>query len=256
MTTKDKFSNTQLSPLKVFVFSDHLEVLENTSKILKKYILNISYYCSPLSKNILRKFSFILAKDLKNDCSDLFNFDLGFSLHSTQIFPKNLIKEVMCINLHPGYNPYNKGFYPHIFSLTNQFPTGATLHIMTPQIDGGGVIDQIQIIPTSYDTSKSLYKKIQRVELKLLKKNIKNILNKNFKIKRPLLGNYNSKKDFEKLCQIDLEKKLSMREAIDYLRAMTHPPYHNAYFIDKDHNKIYVSLRFTLKKLKGGGGSN
>ena len=33
-----------------------------------------------------------------------------------------------------------------------------------------------------------------------------------------------------------------MKEAINYLRAMTHPPYKNSYFIDEDGNKIFVSI--------------
>lgn len=251
-----KKDNLNLSPLKVFVFGDRLEILKNASKILKKYIGDIKYFCSPLSKKVLENFSPICAKDLKNGYSDLLDFDLGFSIHSVQIFPKILVEKIRCINLHPGYNPYNKGFYPHIFSIINHFPTGATLHIMTPQIDSGEIIDQIQVIPTSYDTSKSLYKKIQKSELKLLQKNIQNILNQSFKTKKILSGNYNSEKDFKKLCQINLEKKLSFQEAIDYLRALSHSPHHNAYFIDNNQNKIYVSLLLTLNNSKGGGGSN
>ncbi|MDE4942708.1 formyl transferase, partial [Francisella tularensis subsp. holarctica] len=35
---------------------------------------------------------------------------------------------------------------------------------------------------------------------------------------------------------------VTMREAIDYLRAMTHPTYKNSYFIDEHGNKVFVAL--------------
>lgn len=44
------------------------------------------------------------------------------------------------------------------------------------------------------------------------------------------------------MCEIDLDKIVTMREAIDYLRAMTHPPYKNSYFIDEHGNKVFVAL--------------
>ncbi|PAF45158.1 dTDP-4-amino-4,6-dideoxyglucose formyltransferase [Helicobacter sp. 11S02596-1] len=239
--------------IKLFVFSDNLFILQNATKIFDRYDLDVKYFCSPKSSAILENFPSIYAKELKNSYEDLLDFDLGFSLHSRQIFPEMLVKNVQCINLHPGFNPYNKGIFPHIFSLINKLPTGATLHIMDHQIDNGNIIDQIQIIPQTSDTSLSLYQKIQEGEIALLEKNLPNILEKNFSTKTPAKGNYNSKKDFENLCKIDLTKTLTFAQAIDYLKALSHPPYHNAYFIDENQNKIYVSLQLIANNSMGGG---
>ena len=55
-------------------------------------------------------------------------------------------------------------------------------------------------------------------------------------------GNLNTKQDFEALREIPLERPATYGEVIDFLRAMTHAPYKNAYFIDKDGKKVYVSI--------------
>ena len=54
-------------------------------------------------------------------------------------------------------------------------------------------------------------------------------------------GNINTLNDFKKLCEIDLDEKITMREAIDKLRALSHGEYKNAYFIT-DNEKVYVQL--------------
>ena len=47
------------------------------------------------------------------------NFSLVISLHCKQLFPSQLVKAVRCINVHPGFNPYNRGWFPQVFSIIN-----------------------------------------------------------------------------------------------------------------------------------------
>ena len=61
-------------------------------------------------------------------------------------------------------------------------------------------------------------------------------------------GNINLKKDFNALCAIDLEKTMTLKEAIDYLRAMTFTGYKNAFFYDERGNKVYVEINLELSK--------
>ena len=55
-------------------------------------------------------------------------------------------------------------------------------------------------------------------------------------------GNLNTRQDFEALRQIDLDKPATYGEVLDFLRAMTHAPYKNAYYLDKDGKKVFVSI--------------
>src|SRR5688500_47217 len=57
-------------------------------------------------------------------------YDLIISLHCKQLFPAHLIERVKCINIHPGYNPVNRGWYPQVFAILHSLDTGATIHEM------------------------------------------------------------------------------------------------------------------------------
>jgi methionyl-tRNA formyltransferase len=62
-------------------------------------------------------------------------YQLVFSLHCKQIFPSELISNVKCINVHPGYNPLNRGWYPQVFSIIYDLPIGATIHEIDEVVD-------------------------------------------------------------------------------------------------------------------------
>tara|TARA_B100000508_G_scaffold141097_1_gene146969 strand:- start:61802 stop:62557 length:756 start_codon:yes stop_codon:yes gene_type:complete len=172
------------------------------------------------------------------------DYRLVISLHCKQIFPPELIKNVRCINVHPGYNPYNRGWFPQVFSIINKKPLGVTIHEIDEKLDHGKIIVRKKIDIKKSDTSGSLYKRILNLELDLIRKNLTNILEGNYATRDPESdGNINLKKDFNDLLEIDLSKTQTIKETIDLLRALTHEGYKNAYFIDEETGKkIYISL--------------
>lgn len=206
--------------------------------------IEFSYGCSPGNVSLIN--SNLKVYNLKYDARNISEeFDLVISLHCKQIFPPNLTKNVRCINIHPGYNPYNRGWYPHVFSILNKLPVGATIHEMDDKIDHGPVIAQekVNILPT--DDSSSLYNRILRAELKLINENLKNVIYENYSVMEVSEGNINYKKDYEKLCEIDLHEVGAFGEFIDRLRCLTHDDYKNAYFIDENGRKISIQIRLT-----------
>ncbi len=233
----------------VFLLSDNKKMFFEIKRILGSIAdLHVDFYCSPESQktfeNEISK-KLITPKNIKRNFAILARtYDLGISCHSKQIFPPDLVKSVRCINIHPGFNPHNRGWYPQIFSIINGFPAGATIHEMDPKIDHGAVIVQEQVEIFSNDTSLSLYNRILKKEVELLEININRILRNEY-TPSPLEndGNFNTKQDFRKLCEIDLDRKVTYREAINKLRALSHDPYSNAYFYDKDGRKIYISIK-------------
>ena len=78
------------------------------------------------------------------------------------------------LQLHPGYNPYNRGWYPQVFAILNNTVIGATLHEIDDLLDHGDIIDQEYVPITDYDTSLSVYEKVQSVEIKILRRNLQN----------------------------------------------------------------------------------
>jgi methionyl-tRNA formyltransferase len=177
-----------------------------------------------------------------------YNFDLIISAHCKVIFPPWLVKQVRCINIHPGLNPHNRGYYPQVFSILNGKPIGATIHEMVEKLDAGPIIDQMEIDCCHWDTSKTLYEKVQNAEVALLYKNFDGIVSGNYRTWFPETGNYNSLEDFKNQCALDLRQQTNMAEILRKLRALSHPPFNNAYYEDEETGeRIYVEI--TCKRL-------
>lgn len=190
--------------------------------------------------------------NIKEDyASVIHDFDIIISLHCKQIFPSELVNKKLCINIHPGYNPYNRGWYPQVFAIIGGNRLGATIHIMDEQVDHGAIIARKEVTIKSYYTSKEAYEEVLKAEIDLFRENIAQIVSGNFSISNPETeGEYHSIDDYNRLCQLNPDEKLTMGEAIDKLRALSHGEYKNAYFIDKGGNKIYVKLELTKSETK------
>ncbi len=183
--------------------------------------------------------------DLKQATEDFFSrYELFLSLHCKQLFPPTLVKNHRCINVHPGFNPYNRGWYPQVFSILNKYPAGVTIHEIDEQLDHGPVILRRQVPVYSWDTSLDVYTRIQKMEVELLKESLPVLLSGAYRTFQPETeGNVNLEKDFKTLCRLEPDQKLTWQEAIDFLRAMTFQGYRNAYFYDKEGNKVFVEIR-------------
>lgn len=185
--------------------------------------------------------------DLRNDeeiSRILQKFDLVMSLHCKQLFPIRLVQNVKCINVHPGYNPINRGWFPQVFSIVHHIDIGATIHEIDEQLDHGNIIAREKVKKDPWDTSSTLYNKIVDKEIELLERHIESILNNSYKAILPESeGNLFLKKDFNSLREIDLNKETTFAACIDHLRAMTFDGYDNCYFYTPEGVKVYVSIQ-------------
>lgn len=173
-------------------------------------------------------------------------YDMIFSIHCKQMFPAALVKKVKCINVHSGLNPYNRGWFPQVFSILNGMPCGASIHEIDEELDHGPVICQKEVRIESWDTSLTAYEKILEAEMELLTEHIENILNETYEVIAKEEGNLNLKKDFDDLCHLDLDEEDTFQSHINQLRALTHGDYANAFFTDENGDKVYLKL--ILKK--------
>lgn len=212
----------------------------------------LTVHCSPGSESELEKISPRVSSLNVKDHSEMIrsSFDLIISYHCRQLFPKEIVETVRCINIHPGFNPFNKGWYPGVFSIANGLPAGATIHEIDAKIDNGPIIAQKRIVILPEDTSGTVYPKIIQAEYELLEEWFMPMLTGEYKTFSPQeAGNLNFKKDYYALQEIDLDEQLSAKQLIDRLRALTHPPFQNAYYTDPETgDKIYVSIQLTRKK--------
>jgi methionyl-tRNA formyltransferase len=181
------------------------------------------------------------------------SFDLIISYHCRQLFPAEIVSNIRCVNIHPGFNPYNRGWYPGVYSIANGLPAGATIHEIDDKIDNGPIIAQKQIDILPEDTSGTVYPKIIQAEYDLLEEFFLPMITGEYETFSPEhSGNLNYKKDYYALQQLDLDEKLTTKQVIDKLRALTHPPFKNAYYIDQaTGDRIYVSVELKRVKKKG-----
>lgn len=188
--------------------------------------------------NILKNFT-LSPIDLKLGFREAISrFDLIISLHCKQIFPSELVGRVKCINVHPGLNPYNRGWYPQAFSIINKLPLGATIHEMDEMIDHGPIIARKKVEVSLWDTSLSAYNKVLIAEIELLEENLSAIIAGEYETVSPESeGNFNTRRDFQNLCALDLKKIGTFEEHIDILRALSHGEFKNAYFTDASTGK-------------------
>ncbi|BDX07675.1 dTDP-4-amino-4,6-dideoxyglucose formyltransferase [Planctobacterium marinum] len=233
--------------MNLFILTDNKWWYKKAFDTFKRTNYQVRFFCSPKGLKLFEdeiNQGTIESLDVKENCNFLIeNFDLGFSCHCKQIFPKSLVENVRCINIHPGLNPYNRGWFPQVFSLLNKKPIGATIHLMDSEVDHGDILYQQQIEVFEWDTSKSVYDRVLDLEYKLFNENLEALIVGNYEqVKMPNTGNYNSISDYKELLEIDMDKPVTMREAIDYLRAMTHPPYKNAYFLADNGEMVYVAV--------------
>lgn len=244
--------------MNVLIISDNVYICRKFYEIIQnKRIENCLFFfsISPFSNKELFAISEgieVLTYDFKNQEDVDYikrNYNLIFSAHCKQIFPNDLVNSVKCVNVHPGYNPINRGWYPQVFSLINKLPIGATIHEIDEQLDHGDIIARAFVEKTSFDTSESLYNKIIAKELELFDQNIESIICNNYKVTKPEFeGDLFLKKDFNNLLEIDLEEKVSVGDFIDRMRALTHGDFDNAYFIDPiSGKKVFIGITLKLE---------
>lgn len=94
--------------------------------------------------------------------------EIGFSVHYPRVIKPHLIERYRKLyNLHPGYLPWGRGFYPVFWALWEGTPAGATLHEITAGIDEGPVVAQVRVGYDEADTGGSLHERVREAERRL-----------------------------------------------------------------------------------------
>ena len=124
----------------------------------------------------------------------------------------------------------------------------STIHEIDKDLDSGNIIAQKEIETKMWDTSISIYNRVLDAEMDLLYNYLDKILKNNYVTIKPEKGNLNLKKDFNKLCEIDLKDTDTFLAHINKLRALTHGDYENAFFIDeKTNKKVFISINLKVE---------
>jgi len=101
----------------------------------------------------------------------------GFMKILSKEFINNFKNRIL--NIHPSLLPKYKGLNTHARALeANDAIAGCSVHLVTPELDGGPVIDQIKVKIEKNETEKSLAAKVLMAEHILYPKVLFNFANK------------------------------------------------------------------------------
>ena len=130
--------------------------------------------------------------------------NISLSVHYPRIIQLPLLKRYKKIyNLHPGYLPWGRGYYPVFWAIWEQSPAGATLHEISAEIDEGSVVVQRKVEQFPNDTGGSLFERVRETEKDLFLELWPRIIAGEILPTSPQNGTgiYHSKRDFFDLKQ-------------------------------------------------------
>lgn len=147
------------------------------------------------------------------------------------------------LNLHPSYLPHNRGKSPNVWPLVEDTPAGVTLHSMDAEFDTGAILVQRRVETEFSDTGKQLHERLEDAQFELFTDVWPEIESGEVEYipQDDTAGDYHSKADFVELCELDPDEELSVKTLLDRLRALTFPPFDNAY-LDIDGERYYVDI--------------
>lgn len=183
--------------------------------------------------------------------------DLLISSGFRHIVPEEIldVPDRGAVNFHKAYLPYNRGANPNVWSIVEDAPAGVSLHYMTAEVDAGPIVDRREVPVHPDDDGRSLYDRLEAAQYD------------QFREVWPAIrdgpaetiaqdadeGSYHYKEEFVDLWEIDRDETVRAGDFLDRLRALTFPPYDNAYF-EVDGERYTVEVSITPAAGDGGAG--
>ena len=180
-----------------------------------------------------------------------------FSLEYEKIIDVDKFKSKKLFNLHFSLLPKYRGCHPNFLQICNgEKYSGVTLHKIINRIDAGDIVDQKKFKIKLNDTAYDNYFRLMKCSVMLFKKNINNILNSNYALKKQNLSNGKYYKrnsvNYKKILNLNMKKpSLKLHNKI---RSLIFPPYQipvvNGLQVKKSlykNNKIYLIESFSNK---------
>lgn len=147
-----------------------------------------------------------------------------------------------CVNLHPGYLPYNRGAYPNVWSIVEGTPAGATLHFVDEGIDTGDIVAQKRVAVAEEDTGASLYRKLEEACFEVFREAWPAMREGRApRMAQQGPGTFHRVADVSRIDEIDPDRSYPAGKLLDILRARTFPPHRGA-FLRRGAERIYLSL--------------
>ena len=133
--------------------------------------------------------------------------DLILCVHFPYVLPPAVlsIPSRGCLNLHPAYLPWNRGWHTPSWAILEKTPAGASLHWMHEGLDSGPIALRHEVLIRPDDTAHTLYLRILESEKRLLDEAVPCMLNDTLGTKEQAPGGtFHSKNDLSQLARLNL----------------------------------------------------
>lgn len=155
--------------------------------------------------------------------------DFAVSVHYPVILRQQTIRRYQKVyNLHPGFLPWGRGWYPVFWALFRGEPAGATLHEIDQGLDTGPIVKQISVPVEPNDDGRSLHQRVTAAEGELLDFLFKELGRGTIPPsvpQDPSKGSSHSKQDFYRWKRDPPLEELSPEKLLDLVRALSFPGY-------------------------------
>ena len=181
--------------------------------------------------------------------------DYLISVHFPYIIPNELltIPRRGCVNLHPAYLPYNRGWHTASWMILEDTPAGATLHCMDAGVDTGDIIYQESLPVSLADTADSLYRRLKELEFQVFTKAWPLLVAGSFsRVQQdPAQGTEHKKKDLfrPEVQRIELDTPIKPRDLLRQLRALTTNRIDEAACFDHHGTRYRVQVRIIEQRV-------
>lgn len=169
-----------------------------------------------------------------------FDLDYIFGIHYPYLIKQELLELPRhgFLNLHPAYLPFNRGWHTPSWAILEGTPTGATLHVMSKDLDRGDIIFQKEVHPSPADTADSLYQRLKRAEFETFREAFPSLRDFSFSrtCQSERVGTTHRRAELldASVAELKLDASYELRDLLRRLRALTTNDVSEAcYFVEK-----------------------
>lgn len=172
---------------------------------------------------------------------------LFLSIHFPEIVPDAWLEGFRsgCVNLHPAFLPWGRGWHTPTWAILDGTPFGASLHYMTSELDAGDIIAQREVEVRPDDTAHTLYRRVLRVEYELFVHTWPALragsASRTAQTTNAIAGHRRRDLD-DQVRKIDMDAAYQGRHLLTKLRALTTDRWHEAAWFEEDGRRYAVRV--------------
>lgn len=176
--------------------------------------------------------------------------DFLVSVHFPYLVPPSVLglPRRGCLNLHPAYLPFNRGWHTATWAILDGTPLGATLHYMDEGIDTGAIVHQERLEVEPGDTAATLYPRLFALEVEVFKEGWRRVVEEGSKgSPQTGLGTAHGRDDLRRsgVQRVELDEPTPPRALLRRLRGLSTSRVEEAAYFEETGRRFRVQVIIT-----------